>query len=115
MGINLLTNGNFEAGPDGSTVNGPTVIPGWVTTPRTNTATSQDYDRVGGSGDSGTGQFVAFGAADQPGGTLSQTFATTPGQTYSLTFSYGAFGNGGAPQSLEVSAGTLDTTVTAAS
>ena len=105
---NLLVNGTFEADPIASAA-----IPGWVTTPQTNFANSQGYDspQVGGSGDSDTGGFVAFGSGEQPGGTLSQTFLTTPGQTYSLTFLYGAFGFG-APQSLEVSAGTLDTTVT---
>jgi hypothetical protein len=108
---NLLVKGNFEAGPDASAV-----IPGWVTTPQTQTNPSQHYvsPQVGGFGDSGTGQFVAFSGGDKPRGALSQTFSTTPGRPIRSPYLYGEFGNGVMPQSLNASVGTLDTTVTSA-
>ena len=107
---NLITNGNFEAGANASAT-----IPNWTVTPQVQTNTSADYRVIGGTGDTGTGQFAAFGGGNQPGGSLEQVFTTVAGTDYLLTFLYGAYG-GGATQSLGavVSVGGLNTIVTSA-
>lgn len=101
---NLITNGDFSAG-----------LAGWISTPQVDSADSAIYvTNAGGLGDTGTGTFAAFGGGQVPGGTLSQSFATTMGQQYVLSFLYGSFGPAGAQQSLNVhvTIGAMNTTIT---
>lgn len=70
-----VTNGSFENDDDGWTVTGNLEI-----------QSGSPYTATDGS------KIVAFNTGDSPpGGTLSQTFATTVGQTYQLTFDYGLY------------------------
>jgi lysophospholipase L1-like esterase len=70
-----VTNGSFENDDDGWTVTGNLEI-----------QSGSPYTATDGS------KIVAFNTGDSPpGGTLSQTFATTVGQTYQLTFDYGVY------------------------
>jgi hypothetical protein len=84
----LITNGGFESG-----------LAGWTVTPD---VFSFNVNAYAGSGIGGinsyqsaygaVGQVAAeFGAAQLPGGAISQTFATVVGASYSLSFLYGAF------------------------
>lgn len=69
----MLVNGSFEAGYDGWTFSGNQVI-----------ADSAPYAATDGV------RLVAFNDTNRaPNGTLEQTFATTPGRSYTLTFDAG--------------------------
>jgi hypothetical protein len=89
----LITNGGFEAG-----------LSGWTVTPDVFAFNVNAYagPGIGGinsyqSADGPVGLKAAeFGAAQLPGGTISQTFATVVGASYSLSFLYGAFAGGSA-------------------
>jgi hypothetical protein len=57
----------------------------------------QDYVDIGGSGSvaSRANHFASFGSGDRPSGSLtSPLFSTLAGETYTLTFDYGAWGQG---------------------
>jgi hypothetical protein len=101
---NQVVNGDFSAG----TAN-------WAFTGNVQVADSTAYVGCCASGDTGTGNFAAFGGGDGPdNGQVSQTFATVAGQEYSLTFLYGAFSSpsGVGTQSVTISSGDLNTTLT---
>ncbi len=107
---NLVVNGDFSDGTSGSTT-----VPGFNATPQVNLLSSVNYRNIGGRSDTGTGQFASFGAGDQIGGTLTQTFATDIGGDYLLTFQYGSYsGNSALTQQLGVSlsGSDLNTAVT---
>ena len=93
---NIVSNGDFNSGLSGWNVTGGTVT----------SQSSQDYvNHAGGSGDSGTGLFAAFGAGDNPSGTLSQTLSTVIGAVYTVSFNFGGFGSqGGNAQTLTATA-----------
>ena len=99
----ILANGDFETG----------TFSGWSATGGLGVSNSAAYRSVGATGDTGTGYFAAFGGNGGSGGVLSQDIATTAGTLYNLSFQYGAFGN--AAQSIFVTAGGLNQTVTATS
>src|SRR6266513_999719 len=81
QGQNLLTNGDFE-----TPATTPSPIPGW-----TLSGTSQIKEEVEGA-TSGS-QDAAFNIGhDSEGSILSQSFATTAGHTYLLSFDAGIFG-----------------------
>lgn len=92
----VVKNGNFSSGLGDWNVSGGTVT----------SQSSQDYvDHAGGSGNSGTGLFAAFGAGDNPSGTLSQVLSTVIGGLYTVSFNYGGFGSqGGNAQTLTATA-----------
>ena len=93
---NLVLNGDFESD-----------LVGWVAVPRVVTATRQRYrDLAGATGDTGTGRFASFGSANDPAlGSLSQVIATVVGESYALTFGYGAYSNLALAQALRVTIG----------
>src|ERR1700684_2929925 len=94
-----VVNGNFSAGTAGFTFSGNVGV-----------FNSAAYDTCCASGDTGTGNFVAFGGSDGPdNGSISQTIVTAPGQEYSLSFQYGAFSSPAArgTQSVSIAAGNL--------
>lgn len=112
---NLVLNGDFALGTDG-TPNITDWTVAYTATPNPDSVMlldSADYRACCGTGDTGTGEFVGYGAGNSPDdGQISQTFATVAGGTYTLTFQYGSFGYSGAVQSLNVAVGSLDNTVT---
>ncbi len=69
-----LTNGSFENGFAGWTTQGDMFVVG------TPFVVATDGTKV-----------MDFGSNTTPNGVLSQTFATTPGQTYTLAFDFGAY------------------------
>jgi hypothetical protein len=93
---NLIVNGDFEND-----------LNSWSVVQRAQIETSQRYrDLAGATGDTGTGKFMSFGSANDPAlGSVSQTIATVPGESYALTFSYGVFSVGRRAQSLRVTIG----------
>ena len=101
---NAVVNGDFSAGSTG-----------WVFSGDVGVFTSAAYDGCCATGDTGTGNFAAFGGGDDPdNGQITQTFATVAGQEYSLTFLYGAFSSPAnvGTQSIAITAGGLNTTLT---
>src|SRR2546423_12678631 len=92
VGQNLLTNGDFETPPPNPSL--PT--PGWPIS-----GTSQIHEATEGA-TSGS-QSAAFNiGGDSQGPVLSQSFATTAGTFYRLSFDAGIFGQRtGAPLQLE--------------
>ena len=94
----LVTNGNFSNN-----------LTGWDVTNTVTAQTSDDYvQHAGGSGDSGTGLFAAFGAGQSASGFISQMLSTVIGQTYTVSFNWGAFGGqGGNEQTLNVTVGNI--------
>jgi hypothetical protein len=100
----IITNGDFSLGSAG-----------WIFTGDVIVANSPAYVGCCASGDTGTGNFAAFGGGDEPdNGVIQQSFATTPGANYELSFQYGAFSSpaGLGAQSLAISVGDLNTTLT---
>jgi opacity protein-like surface antigen len=103
--VNLLVNGDFESGVVGGAASG------WNATTGT---TSQIFVINGGAyipccGASGTpaalaNLFATFGAGNvsNAGAVLGQTFATTIGATYNLSFDYGVMGGSGQTLSYSV-------------
>jgi hypothetical protein len=90
---NLISNGDFETGD----------FAGWavVSAPPFGVLVLQGSSYGSCCNSTGTGpelanHFASFGAGDTPinGVTISQTFNTVVGQTYSFSFNYGALGNG---------------------
>ena len=101
-----VSNGNFTAG-----------TAGWVFTGNVGIFTSAEYDACCATGNTGTGNFAAFGGSDGPdNGHITQTIVTVPGESYLLSFDYGAFSSpaGRGTQMLTITAGGLDTTLTSA-
>ena len=98
---NLLTNPSFEDG-----------ITSWSFTGNDGVTPYATYNQFGGTGNTGAftatfgNQFAAFnGGNTAPNGVVSQTFATTPGTSYLVTFYYGDFSISGAnTQSITASA-----------
>ena len=85
---------NFSSGTDGTQI-----LPGWTLAPSGTidvlVLDSQDY-RVGAGGinDTGTGQFLSFGAGNSPDDGTATTSTPVPivsGNTYTLSFLYGSF------------------------
>lgn len=104
---NLLTNGSFETGTyvdngDGymEVGAGSTVIPGW-------TVTEQEIDWVGGYWSASDG-VLSLDLSGTPGhGAVSQSFPTTAGGTYEVSFDLaGNFACGHHIKTLEVTAGS---------
>jgi hypothetical protein len=76
---NLITNGNFENGASAWTISG-----------HVNTAAFNGNYFGGGSNAINGTTMMAFNAGDSsPNGVLSQSFATTAGSTYTVSFDYG--------------------------
>jgi hypothetical protein len=103
---------NFNGSADGSQS-----VSGWTLTGDVETLNSNDYRTdAGGTGDTGTGEFLGYGAGDTADNGAGNTdgIAVNAGQTYTLSFDYGSFSqNAGAIQSLEVDVNhTLLTTIT---
>ena len=103
----LLVDGDFSMG-----VLTQPIAPGWTITG--NMAIFDSATACCHTGDTGTGRFVNIGGGNGPdNGVITQTFGTVAGQTYVLSFLYGAFSSpaGIGTQSIEVSVGDLDTTI----
>ena len=100
---NLIVNGDFESD-----------LTGWIAVPRVVTETSERYrDLAGATGDTGTGRFVSFGSANDTAlGSLGQAIATVVGESYALTFGYGAYTNLGLAQALRVTIGATSYDIT---
>src|SRR5689334_14870178 len=90
-GQNLLTNGDFE-----TPATTPSPIPGW-----TLSGTSQIKEEMEGA-TSGTHDAAFNIGHDSQGSVLSQSFATTAGHTYLLSFDAGIFGQPTGTLSLQV-------------
>src|SRR5690349_10883611 len=88
---NLLTNGDFE-----TPATTPSPIPGW-----TLSGTSQIKEEMEGA-TSGTHDAAFNIGHDSQGSVLSQSFATTAGHTYLLSFDAGIFGQPTGTLSLQV-------------
>ena len=125
---NLLTNGSFE-NPNNTFVpdvnhtmslaSGSTAIPGWTTTNGTFTAWIQNGNpwNIPASDGSFFLDFTGYGDTGTYGG-VTQSFATTIGAQYTLTFDLGYGGNSGffaGPASVNVSVGGAATTFTSGS
>lgn len=118
-GVVAMTLGAASAHADPILVNGDfgtNDFTGWASSGATGVADSAFYVAVAGStGDTGTGSFASFGGGNSgPTGVLSQSIGTVSGQTYNLSFSYGAAGPNAAVQTILVTAGDLSRTVTSA-
>lgn len=87
---------NFESGTHGSNL-----VPGWTLTGNVAVLNSADYvTHAGGSGSTGTGQFLAYASGQTPDdGIALKGLALVAGQQYTLSFDYGSFGG---PQSIGV-------------
>jgi hypothetical protein len=125
---NLLTNGSFEntGGTFTGDVNkvqilasGSSTIPGWTTTNGTFTAWLENGNPYNIPAADGSFFLDLTGYADAVTfGGVTQSFATTVGTNYTLTFDLGHGGNSGAfggPVSVNVSVGGAPTTFTSAS
>jgi hypothetical protein len=125
---NLITNGSFEntnntfVGDGNKTMSlasGSTAIPGWTTTNGTFTAWIQNGNpwNIPASDGSFFLDLTAYADSVTYGG-VTQSFATTVGTNYVLTFDLGYGGNSGAfggPASVNVSVGGAPTTFTSGS
>jgi len=124
----LLTNGSFENTggtfvPDGnktmSLASGSTAIPGWTTTDGTFTAWIENGNPWNIPASDGSFFLDLTGYADSGTyGGVTQSFATTVGTHYVLTFDLGYGGNSGffgGPVSVSVSAGGTTGTFTSGS
>ncbi len=125
---NLLTNGSFENTnntfvPDGNRVmdlpSGSSAIPGWTTTNGVNTAWIQNGNPY--NIPASNGQFfldlTSYFNSGTYGG-VTQSFATTAGQSYTATFDLGFGGDSfafGGPVSVTASAGNFTGNFTSAS
>jgi hypothetical protein len=102
-----------------SLASGSTVIPGWTTTNGTFTAWIQNGNpwNISASDSSFFLDFTGYSDSVTYGG-VTQSFATTIGTQYTLTFDLGYGGNSGAfagPTSVNVSVGGAATTFTSGS
>ena len=125
---NLLTNGSFE-NPNNTFVadvnhtmslaSGSTAIPGWTTTNGTFTAWIQNGNPWNIPASDGSFFLDLTGYSDSVTyGGVTQSFATTIGAQYTLTFDLGYGGNSGlfaGPASVNVSVGGAATTFTSGS
>jgi hypothetical protein len=117
---NLLTNGSFESGAfvnEGndtmSPAAGSTVITGWTVVTDT-TAWIGATNPFGLSANNGSFFLdLTNYQAGAPFAGMSQTIATTPGATYSLSFDLGSSTFWGRPDSITASAGGTSQTFTA--
>ena len=82
-----LVNGSFEAGQTGWTMTGNFLV----------YASDGSYIAF-----DGTNMVVLHGGPTTPDAVISQSFATTPGQTYQLAYRLGTFGGNGVTQTLGV-------------
>ncbi|MEO5914296.1 MAG: cadherin-like domain-containing protein [Luteolibacter sp.] len=82
-----LVNGSFESGETGWTMTGNHIV-------YPSDANYVAFD--------GTKMLVLSGGSLTPDAVISQTFGTTPGQSYQLTLNVGVFGNNGIEQRLGV-------------
>jgi hypothetical protein len=125
---NLLTNGSFEntGGTFVGDVNkvdellsGSSAIPGWTTTNGTQTAWIENGNPWNISASDGSFFLDLTGYSDSGTyGGVTQTFATSPGTSYTLTFDLGYGGNStafGGPVSVQVTAGGSSGTFTSGS
>jgi hypothetical protein len=81
---NVLVNGNFETGN----------LTGWTASGHVHASSLMPYFGAGVLADNGL-HMVAFNGGDStPDGVLSQTFATTAGTAYTLSFDFGVTTNG---------------------
>ncbi len=102
---NLITNGTFSAG-------GQPSLAGWTASAAGVGATSEaNFNSCCGGTNPSANDLVQFGGGQTSGGTLSETFATTVGKAYTLSFLYGTFGDN-EPQSLAITVGNLSTSIT---
>ena len=84
---------------------------GWTSTFGVGASSEASFaDCCGGVG-AGLNNLAQFGGGQSSGGILSQSFATVAGQSYTLSFLYGTFGDS-EPQSLAVTVGDLSTSIT---
>jgi hypothetical protein len=90
---------DFEGG-----IHGTNSVPGWVLTGNVLVLNSADYVTfAGGTGSTGTGQFLSYGAGDVPDNGIALTSQALAAGSYTLSFLYGTFsGNGSATQSLDI-------------
>ena len=101
----LITNGTFSA-------SGLPSLAGWTASATGVGATSEaGFSSCCGGTNASANDLAQFGGGQTSGGTLSETFATTVGQTYTLSFLYGTFGDN-EPQSLAITVGNLSTSIT---
>ncbi len=85
-GPNLLTNGSFESN-----------FTAWTTSGSTSIQSSVPYTATDGT------KIAGFNDADRtPNGVVSQSFATTPGSTYTLAFDAGVLSYVSSPQTMQV-------------
>jgi len=81
-------------------------VPGWTVTGDVLVLDSAAYVAdAGGFNSTGTGQFLAFGAGDQPDNGVATTpeIPVTSGKSYTIAFDYGSFsGNPSSTQSIAV-------------
>lgn len=100
--VNLVTNGNFEAG----------AATGWALSGNVNVAGAHNgYDYFGAGPLNGSGRLgyfaMAFNAGNlQPNAVISQSFGTVAGRLYELSFDFGV--TGGGDQSLAVNVAGLN-------
>lgn len=99
----LISNGSFETAPAGNSIlpGNDNTIPGWTTV---NEGVEWFTSGTSGTGPAHDGismiDLAWFTSNGTPGGGIQQSFATTPGQTYVLTFygintnSFGRTGGG---------------------
>jgi hypothetical protein len=88
-GRSVLVNGNFEApGGDLREQIGAVAVPGWRYRPGQGGDSYEIYesDNHDGLAAADGRHYVSFGHNGTYGGALSQTFATTPGVTYKVTY-----------------------------
>lgn len=90
---------NFENG-----IHGTNQVLGWSLSGSVAVLNSADYvTYAGGSGSTGTGQFLAYGAGDAPDNGIALTTQVLAAGSYTLDFLFGSFsGNGSATQSIDV-------------
>jgi len=87
---NLLTNGSFEIGaPINGCVAGTTSLPGWSVTTGNIDILASPSCALGAAAD-GVAFIDLTGSYGAGAGTISQSFATTAGASYTLSFYFGA-------------------------
>jgi hypothetical protein len=91
--VNLVQDGNFEGNFAVWNPSGPVF-----------TALNTYYGIIGATGNTGTGTVAILGVSNEFGDSIWQDIATIPGQSYNISYQYGAFGSltSGVPQNLDV-------------
>jgi hypothetical protein len=84
----VLLNGDFES-PGGIVRDALTAnyVPGWTYSNPTGSLDIYESDIFDGLNAANGGHYISFGHNGSSGGSISQTFATTPGATYTLSYS----------------------------